>query len=390
MSLVIASAGLKLDLTSGVIGQYTSTTLGLAWALFVFCFVLALLVEAFGRSPAAPKDFGGVVFRALVVLMLLAFYGKLFGSLFGLAEGIAGRVAPREVWEQFTQAQSSWLNAVENSTKGGPMGASLGGALEGYFFDSLVALGLLLGQASLWLINTFGRVLAALLYVLGPLALVFSIPRSVDSGGRWFRVFVSVLCWPVLSGLLVSLSVSFGLQGSGGGQSAGEGSGRAFEAVALAGLMGVISFAVPVVASALVGGSLGAVSAGWASVAAWSAPATRLFSGFGQGAFGLAGAAGSSRSPGALEQALHPGSAQARRGGMPAAASLPAAADVAAGPSPLPSFMPSAGSLRRAPVAASVLPQSERPTQKVSPPPPPRARRVLPARPHSASQRSGS
>src|SRR5204863_58261 len=61
--------------------------------------------------------------------------------------------------------------------------------------------------------GALARVLEVLFFVLGPLALVFSIPRPSDLGARWFRIFVTVVSWPIFSGLILAIVTTMGLKG---------------------------------------------------------------------------------------------------------------------------------------------------------------------------------
>lgn len=267
-----------LDLRTGVTGELLGKTMGLAKSFFVFCFILALVVEAFGRSPLARRDYGGVVFRAVIVLMLLSFYGPLFGTVINLAEGVGSRVTPDHIWEKFTRGQQGWQDklfnqkseedkrAEESLAEEMKGDASFAGSLVGgYVFDSFIAAALLIGQAAHWVLGTLARVLAVLLYVLGPLALVFSIPRTSGAGGQWFRTFVSVLCWPVMSGLLLTFTVTIGMEGM-----ALDGASTAFGTVASALLLSVIALATPKLTSIFVSGTASILDSGMGEARRWS------------------------------------------------------------------------------------------------------------------------
>src|SRR5207302_15042 len=52
--------------------------------------------------------------------------------------------------------------------------------------------------------------LIGLFYVLGPLALVFSIPSVSDIGTKWFSEFLSFCIWPIISGLLLRVTIALG------------------------------------------------------------------------------------------------------------------------------------------------------------------------------------
>ncbi|MHB8876861.1 MAG: hypothetical protein ACYC8T_24455 [Myxococcaceae bacterium] len=205
------------------------------------------------------------------------------------------------MWERYTRAQSKYQEklfaqkseadqrAESILTASGVVdrvasGAGFAGSvLGGYFFDSLIGFALLLGQAVFWVLSALARILGAVLYVLGPLALVFAIPRGSGVGGRWLRTFVTVLTWPILSALL-TFTLEVGL-----GTMAEQGFGAQFGAVASGLLLAVIAVATPMLASALVGGGAGFVGAGLQTVGLYAGQS-------GVGGF-VAGALGGAASP---------------------------------------------------------------------------------------------
>jgi hypothetical protein len=262
-----ASSPTVLDLGTGAPRQLLGTTLGLARGFFVFALILSLVLEAFGRAPYAPREYGACVFRALVVLVLLSFYSTLFGTVVNLTEDVAARVAPAQAWtdfskraqEEFSRLFERRSEADEHAAKVGKTegwsdavadGASIaGGVMGGFVFDSIVATLVLVGEAAHWVIGMLGRVLAVVFYVLGPLALVFSIPRASGLGLRWFRGFIAYCCWPILSGLILSITLAVGVQGL-----ALDGASSAFGSVATALLLVATAVMTPVLASSILGG----------------------------------------------------------------------------------------------------------------------------------------
>src|SRR5262249_49645120 len=121
----------------------------------------------------------------------------------------------------------------------------------GVVFDSLIAALVLIGQAAHWVMGFLARVLGILFYVLGPLALVFSIPRASDLAGRWVRVFVTLLSLPIFSGLLFDLGLSLWAQGM-----TLEGAGTAFASVVTALLLIATAAVTPFLAAHIVGGTM--------------------------------------------------------------------------------------------------------------------------------------
>lgn len=256
-----------LDLTSGVPNELLGKTLGLARRLWVFCFVLGLILEAFGSSPARARDYGGCVWRGLVVLVLLTSYPRVFGSVINLTEGLADSITPHDVQAQFAQKNAEYLEklyaqksaADEKAVRAGdPSGTSsdasvlaqfAGNYVGGMFFDSLLGAFVLVGQAAHWVLASLAHILATVFYLLGPLALVFAVPKGSPTGGAWFRNFVTVASWPIFSGLILAITASFLFKGYDT-----QGFTTAFGAVASSLLLIVTAFAVPTLASSVIGG----------------------------------------------------------------------------------------------------------------------------------------
>ncbi len=221
------AGNIAFDLTRGPAAQLLGTTSGLAWSLLGFFFLLALLQEAFGTSPVGARDYAGCVWRAIVALVVLRFYGVLVGSVFNLTQGIAERLTPELATLKFGAAAKLAFvermsdvavtsGAAQGSTSAPGMGfkESVAAAVGGQIFDAIVHVLMLGAELSHWVVARTGTLSAVTLYILGPLAVVASIPRGSGVGGAWFRTFLTFACWPILSGLLLQLTLSVGLDGS--------------------------------------------------------------------------------------------------------------------------------------------------------------------------------
>ena len=307
---VVAAAAspslVDIDVSSGVIAGWVGKTLGIARGALPLMFVVALLFEA-AQPPSAPKDFGGVIWRLLIVMALLAGYTQIFSTVMAMTSGIAAQIAPTEIWSRLSDATVKFLEAKRQfqmrELVGGAKAGSVGDTALGYvglnldtlggsMLDTLVTMIVLTGQAMFRVLGTFGNVLAGLLFVLGPLSIVLSVPRGSDTGMRWFRVFASVLSWPIISALIVGLVVEFGLKTLTPTSSYE----AAFNSLVLSGILCVCAFAVPTVASALMGSGLGALGTGFASMQSWMAGTVGRAA---TGAAALAGVAGFAGNAGA-------------------------------------------------------------------------------------------
>lgn len=243
----------------GPMHDLVAKVLRTAWAFLPVALLAALAVEAFGHGPGHPRDFGSVVWRAVVVVVLLTFYVPLFSRLMRhVFDPLAEAVTPASGVGEF-------IHRSVEAARGLPSGEGervvreegIGGVARavversgfgGLFYDSLVALLLLLAQGLVVVIGKLGKLLAAVLFCLGPLALVGSIPRPSRTGTRWFTHFVTVLSWPVFNGVLLSALVAMGRDGA-------ETTGY-LAAMIAALLTAAMALATPRLASHIVGGTL--------------------------------------------------------------------------------------------------------------------------------------
>jgi len=323
-ALAHAAGPEALSLKSGAPAELLGKTLAIARGLFALSLVLGLLVEAFGGSPDKPKSYGGVAWRALVVVALLAGYTRLFGSVVVTAEAIAARIAPQEVWDRFAKQSEESARQMVERERAAPEEGGQPGTLDvlsssnvvahyvgGALFDSLVAMLVMLGQACQWVFGELSRIILALFYVVGPLALVFHIPGPSRTAGKWFAAFVTIACWPILSAVLLAIATSLMFRTDDAAMHAEV--ATAFGAVCSALLLVVMNLAVPLLASALVGGAVRNI-AGTSLVGAAMAAS--------MGARALAGGF-KAAAPGAESGAAGGGSAGAPAPGGAGSASVP-------------------------------------------------------------------
>lgn len=155
----------------------------------------------------------------------------------------------------------------------------------GFLLDTAVTLIILLGQAAHWIVATLGKVLSLLMYVLGPIALAAAVPRGSDVGARWFHISLSILAWPLISSIIVGLTARYALQGL----TVTSTYTAAATSIGFAGVLCVTSFAVPLVATSLIGGGFQAVGAGWAALGAAAGAVTGGASTVASGAMAVAG-----------------------------------------------------------------------------------------------------
>jgi hypothetical protein len=247
------SQSLALDLTQGPLADLCNQTTSIALKLFVVFGLIALGVEAFGHSPEQRRDFVGVAWRAVVVLMLLKFYAPIFGSVIATTQSLADQFKPMEANEElsaqtaqyFSQAQQLAMPTTTDPTATLPPEPSWIGTKV---YEATIHLIITLGQAVFWAFSILARIALLLFYVVGPLALVASLPRASRVGTRWFGHYVGVACWPILGAIVIRIVLAIGVSGLY--------ASSAFGHVCVALALGFCALAVPVVASALVGGNV--------------------------------------------------------------------------------------------------------------------------------------
>jgi hypothetical protein len=248
---------------SGVLKDLLGKTLGVAKSFLFLATFLAFALEAFGKAPGAERDYGAVTWRLVVILFLLWNYQAVFGGVLGILDRLEREVAPESTWSAFVQQATEMRESLdaladEGEPANGETRTSGRSTLTTWAYEALIACVQLLAEGLVFLINWLSRVLAATLFILGPLALVAAIPRVSSTGTRWFQRFVTVASWPIFSGVLLSVLVTLAAQG-GARQSY-------LECLVAALVMLVTALATPLLASQVIGGAMqNLASAGFGS-----------------------------------------------------------------------------------------------------------------------------
>jgi hypothetical protein len=264
----LADGPATLDLTNGATSDLLNSTLLLARELWVLCFVLALLWEAFGSSPGTQKDYAGVFYRSAAILLLLAAYRPIFGSVINLTQDIAARIAPDDAHAKFSAlvdyaASARAAETTPGATVTPPPGApppspaqlqQWSSGLGGIFYSGLIGLLILVGAVVHWIFRIGSVILCAFYYVIGPLALVFSVPRISGVGSKWFGHFVTVASWPIFSGVLLAITAQVGGNGLFGQET--------FGAVCASLMMVATAIATPTIAGKILHGAPSVVEQG--------------------------------------------------------------------------------------------------------------------------------
>lgn len=255
-----ASWDLVIDFDQpGPMKDLLSKTISVAKGFLFLSTFIAYALEAFGTPPTTEKDYGAVTWRLVVVLFLLWNYQAVFGAVIGLMDRLEQDVASDSTWQGLASEGASMSDSLRDLAAHGPAqgkatadqadGGQATGALSSWVYDVLIGCVQLLAEAVAFLVRWMSRILTATLYILGPLALVAAIPRHSSTGTRWFQRFVTIASWPIFSSVLLAVMVALGAQGA---------ARRSYLECLVASLvMLVTSLSAPVLASHVVGGTLG-------------------------------------------------------------------------------------------------------------------------------------
>ena len=244
---------LALDLSQGPLNDLCNQTISIAFRLFVVFGLIALIVEAFGHGPEHRREYPGLAWRAVVVLLLLKFYAPIFGTVVTTTQTIAVQFKPMEANEELSAQTAQYFATAQQlplptspapNAPLSPEPSWIGTKI----YETSIHLIITLGQAVFWALGIIARIALLLFYVIGPLALVASLPRASHVGTRWFGQYVGVACWPILGALVVRIVLAIGLSGLYASSALGH--------VCVALSLGLCSLAVPIVANTLVGGSV--------------------------------------------------------------------------------------------------------------------------------------
>lgn len=269
MVLIAAVGGdalqtLWISFKSGAIDDLLHVTLRIARQYVMLLVLVGYLVEYLSTSPTQAKDFAGCTWRTVIVICLLATYQTVFGTLINLSSQIAHDVLPPDQHMYMTESLRRLMQAATDPAS--TAAAATAGALApdsaappttllsatgGLFVDGFVKIFGIVALLAHWCIQRLAVLLIALFYVLGPLALVFSIPRVSDTGTRWFSEFVTLCSWPIISALLLRVTVGIGQNVFATG-----GATNTVNTIALSLLSACTAIATPVLGGKFVGGSI--------------------------------------------------------------------------------------------------------------------------------------
>ncbi len=244
---------IDLDLSRDAIGSLCTQTIDVAWKFFIFAALVSVIVEAFGRSPIDRRDYAGVAWRVVLISVLLRFYAPIFSTVPITAQAIADQFKPMDANAELSRVSADYFKSMQGPATGDqgaatpPTAAPASGFLGGMVYEGAIHVFITAAQALFWALGLLSRIAVLLFYVIGPLALVASIPRPSQVGTRWFGHFVGIACWPIFSALLVRILLAIGISGFY--------AANAFGHVCVAVAMALCALAVPILSSTIIGGA---------------------------------------------------------------------------------------------------------------------------------------
>src|SRR3954454_6343100 len=111
-----AVQALDLDLSRGPISDLCTQTSAIALKMFLVLGLIALIIEAFGRGAASPRDYSGLAWRAVVVLLLLKFYAPIFGTVINTTQALEPEFKPMEANEELSRQTATYLASGQGTT----------------------------------------------------------------------------------------------------------------------------------------------------------------------------------------------------------------------------------------------------------------------------------
>ncbi len=215
------------------------------WGLYVTAVIIGLLLEL---SLGHHMEIVPFLRRAVLIGILLTFYKAIFGTIINNLGDIAAWFAPKAgALSTYTAAASAARGTVAdgNLLTAGVLWAS------GVIYDSAVHLIIAAAEAIAYVIILTGKILTAMFFILGPIALPLGVPRKSGVAALWFKELATFASWPIFIGLALSLLVATGVSAYTGAI------GALVSTLALAISVG----SAPMIAGRLVGGAIGNVSA---------------------------------------------------------------------------------------------------------------------------------
>ncbi len=209
-----------------VVGERIGPLLGqpkaIGWGLVFPLFVLALLIQKYRLIIGKEPDYGAVIGRLVLVVLLLLSYGQIYGLITGTAASISKQISggttlsdyERQVQGGLDKDFSDWNNDHPECQ-----------GVEGYIprnwtkcaqliFPRAVLISLYAVMYTVYrLFAWLATLLLSLLLLLAPIMIALSTIPGLDLFKNWIRYVAEISCWHVLMNALIRLqgTAGFGL-----------------------------------------------------------------------------------------------------------------------------------------------------------------------------------
>ena len=148
--------------------------------------------------------------RLVIGFVILGGYEFWMDSIRDISVSIINRVSPDDFITQYTQMVDAFQQKfAENQT--GNFFERLGQGLQYLSTNIIINLSFLFYSIATYVMNTVRFLLASFLYKIGPLLVPFILfPSTIKIIGGWITSYISVLFWPLLWRIMLSIAVEQG------------------------------------------------------------------------------------------------------------------------------------------------------------------------------------
>lgn len=199
----------KYDIVIGIIKSNLGIVLATGRDLLLGFLPLAIIITYLGvlRNKASWVD---LFLRVVICFIILGNYEIWMDSIRNISVSIINTVTPKDFVSEYKDIVESFQQkyAEQQSTN---LWQAIQNAIKNSATTLLINLSFLFYSIATFVMNTVRYVFAALLYKIGPLLVPFILFSStVRVFGGWLTSYISVLFWPLLWRIMMSIAVDQG------------------------------------------------------------------------------------------------------------------------------------------------------------------------------------
>lgn len=204
------------------ISALTSHPKVIGWGLVFPLFVLALLIQKYKLIIGKEPDYGSVIGRLVIVVVLLLSHGQIYGVITGTASAISQQISGGTTLEDYEkQVQggldkdfADWSNEHPECQGAESYFPSNWTKCAQLIFPRAVLISLYAVMYTVYrLFAWLATLLLSLLLLLAPIMIGLSTIPGLDLFKNWIRYVAEISCWHVLMNALIRLqgAAGFGL-----------------------------------------------------------------------------------------------------------------------------------------------------------------------------------